>query len=59
MKDQIAKELNLVGLEEHIQIIRIQDGEVDFVVNGATHYYAKTNKAGTKILKNSIRRNFS
>lgn len=59
MKDQIAKELNLVGLEEQIQIIRVQDGEVDFIVKGSTHYYAKTNKAGTKILKNSIRRNFS
>lgn len=59
MKDQIAKELGLVGLEKHIEIIKIEDGVVDFVVNGATHFYAKVNKSGNKILKNSIRMNLS
>lgn len=59
MKDQIAKELGLTGLEQHIEIVRIEDGVVDFIVNGKTHYYAKVNKAGNKIVKNSIRMNFS
>lgn len=59
MKDQIAKELGLVGLEQHIEIVRVEDGIVDFIINAKTHYYAKVNKTGTKILKNSVRMNFS
>lgn len=56
MRDQIAKELDVPV--RFIEVVKVQDGLVEFTMNNV-FYYAKVNKSCAKILKNSIRKDFS